>query len=165
MKKTLFTIGIILVGLTSCQKSLKQIIKDTEDATFIIYTYDEFGSPNGSGSGFFIDSEGTGITNYHVLEGSVKAIIKTADEQEYEIDSVVVSDKKWDIVKFRIKANNHKFEYIKFSEKEVVKGDIVYNIGSPMGLEKTVSEGIISALRDDKQHGEIVQISAPISSG
>jgi serine protease Do len=165
MKNLFISIVIILIGLTSCQKSLKQIIKEAENATFIIYTYDEFGSPAGSGSGFFIAADGTGITNYHVLDGAVKAVVKTADEKKYEIDCVILSDKKWDVVKFRIKADNPKFEYLTFSKKEVVKGDMVYNISSPMGLEKTVSDGIVSALRDDKQHGDVIQISAPISSG
>jgi serine protease Do len=99
------------------------------------------------------------------LDGAVKAVIKTADETEYEIDSVIVSDKDWDIVKFSIKADNPKFNYLSFSKKKIEKGDKVYNISSPLGLEKTVSEGIISSLRDDKQHGDIVQITAPISPG
>ncbi len=165
MNKLLLAIGVILFGLTSCQKSLKDIIKEAEEATFIIYTYDEFGSPAGSGSGFFISSDGTGITNYHVLDGTVKAIIKTTDEREYEIDSVIVSDKDWDIVKFSIKNNGDTFKPLKFSKKKIEKGDVVYNISSPLELERTVSNGIVSSLREDKQHGNIVQVTAPISPG
>ena len=72
MNKNIFLIlGVILAFFSSCQKNLKDIIHDTESATFIIYTYDEYGAPLGSGSGFFIDSDGTGITNYHVLDGAV----------------------------------------------------------------------------------------------
>ena len=158
-------INIALFGFSSCQKSLKDIVKEAEEATFIIYTYDEFGSPAGSGSGFFIDENGTGITNYHVLDGAVKAIIKTTDEKEYEINKVIASDKNWDIVKFSIKAYHSGFKYLRFSKKAIEKGDIVYNISSPMGLEKTISNGIVSSLREDKQHGAVVQITAPISSG
>jgi serine protease Do len=164
MKKLLITFGILLC-FASCQTSVKDIIKKAEEATFIIYTYDEFGSPAGSGSGFFIDKNGTGITNYHVLDGAVKAIIKTANDTEYEIDSVHVSDKDWDIVKFSIKTNGNTFKPLNFSKKKIEKGDVVYNISSPLGLEKTVSHGIVSSLRDDKQHGEVVQVTAPISSG
>ena len=80
MNKNIFLIlGVILAFFSSCQKNLKDIIHDTESATFIIYTYDEYGAPLGSGSGFFIDSDGTGITNYHVLDGAVKAMLKTSD--------------------------------------------------------------------------------------
>jgi len=119
MKRTFFSICIILLCFSSCQKSLKQIISETEEATFIIYTYDEFGSPAGSGSGFFIDANGSGISNYHVLDGAVKAIIKTADEKEYEIAQVLFSDKDWDIVKFSIKSNGDTFKPLKFSKKKI----------------------------------------------
>ena len=163
--KKLLTLFALLFCLTSCQKSIKEIINETEEATFVIYTYDEFGSPNGLGSGFFITKEGIGITNYHVLDGSVKAIIKTINEQEYEIDSIIVSDRDWDIVKFSIKNNGDIFKPLKFSKKKIEKGDAIYNISSPLGLEKTVSTGIVSSLREDKQHGDIVQVTAPISSG
>jgi len=163
--KLLLITGIALTALLSCKKELKQIVKEAEAATFIIYTYDEFGAPNGLGSGFFIDNKGTCITNFHVLEGATKAIIKTSDEKEYEIDSIIASDKKWDIVKFSIKTNNTNFTYLNFAKKEPEKGEKVYNISSPLGLEKTVTEGILSSFRNDKQHGEVVQVTAPISAG
>ena len=147
-------------------KKSEDIIHDTESATFIIYTYDEYGAPLGSGSGFFIDSDGTGITNYHVLDGAVKAMLKTSDGKEYEIDKVLASDKKWDIIKFSIIAlSNQKFPYLEFATKGTEQGDRVYNISSPLGLEKSVSDGIVASLRNDKQHGDIIQVTAPISPG
>ena len=106
---------ICVILFVSCKPSLKDIVDETEKATFIIYAYDEYGSPQGTGSGFFIDSEGIGITNYHVLDGAVKAVLKTSDEQEYEINQVLASDRKWDIIKFSVKnttsadATNYRF--------------------------------------------------------
>lgn len=67
MNKNLLWLAGCIIILCSCQKNLKEIISETEKATFTVYTYDEFGSPLGSGSGFFIDDTGIGITNYHVL--------------------------------------------------------------------------------------------------
>ena len=74
---------VIIIPLTSCKKDLKDIIAETKQATCTVYTYDEYGSPSGSGSGFFIDENGTAITNFHVLDGSTKAVIKTEDGVEY----------------------------------------------------------------------------------
>ena len=88
--------------LLSCSKGAKSVLEKAENATFVIYTFDEHGSPAGSGSGFFIDKNGIGITNYHVLDKSMKAVIRMKDGQEYEIYKVLASDKKWDIVKFSI---------------------------------------------------------------
>ena len=86
-----------MIIFSACKPSLKDIVKDTEQATFIIYTYDEYGTPKGTGSGFFIDRKGTGITNYHVLDGAVKAVLKTSDGERYEIDQVDIQDEKVDI--------------------------------------------------------------------
>lgn len=169
MKKTNFlsisAFVLIPFLLFACKKDKKQILEDAKQATVTIYTFDEYEAPAGSGSGFFIDENGTGITNYHVLQKSVKAIAKTSDDQEFEIDSVIVSDKKKDIIKFKVKnPDNKKFGYLTFAKGELNQGDVIYNVSSPLGLEQTVSEGIISAIRTDS-HGDVLQISAPISEG
>lgn len=161
-------IGFLILGLSicvSCTKDAKDILGIAEKATFIIYTYDDHGSPAGSGSGFFIDKDGTGITNYHVLNKSMKAVIKLKDGSIYEIKEVLASDKKWDIVKFSIyHKENETFNYLSFSKKEVNQGEEVYNLGSPMGFEQTFANGLISSLREDS-HGKVIQVSIPISQG
>ena len=167
MKTKLFNILFVmtLVSFTSCKKDLKEIIADTKQATFTVYTFDEYGSPSGSGSGFFIDKDGTAISNFHVLDGSTKAVIKTEDGIEYEIDQVLASDEKWDIAKFTVKnIANKEFPFLTFANKVVEQGDKVYNISAPLGLEHSVSEGIVSSLRSDS-HGKVIQITAPISPG
>ena len=166
MKYEQFFFMVVILILSACKPSLKDIVEDAEQATFIIYTYDEYGTPKGTGSGFFIDKKGIGITNYHVLDGAVKAILKTSDDERYEIDQVIASDRKWDIAKFSIKNDKkNTFSYLRFADKNVEKGDKVYNISSPMGLEASISEGIVSSLRTDGQHGNTVQTTAPISQG
>lgn len=159
-----FTLGFGCL-LSACKHGAKDILASSKDAIVTIYTFDEYGSPAGLGSGFLIDDQGHGITNYHVLDGCVKAKLRTSDGKEYEIDSVLVSDRKRDIVKFSIRnGEGVNFKYLKFNEGEIAQGDKVYNISSPLGLEQTLSEGIISAIREDS-HGSTVQITAPISSG
>lgn len=166
MKKIiLITTIIVACIISSCKKDVKTIISETKEASFVIYTFDEYGSPSGSGSGFFIASDGTGITNYHVLNGAVKAIIMMSDSTEIEIDKVLASDEKWDIVKFSVKKQEKKkFKYLKFADKMPEQGDKVYNISAPMGLDQTVSDGLVSSIRKDS-HGDVIQITAPISPG
>ena len=156
---------IIACLLLSCSKGAKSVLEKADDATFIIYTFDEHGSPAGSGSGFFIDKEGTGITNYHVLDKSMKAVIKLKNGKEYEIDEVLASDKEWDIVKFSIlNEDQANFSYLDFSSKEIEQGDKVYNLGAPMGLEQTFADGLVSSIRSDS-HGQVAQVTIPISQG
>lgn len=155
----------ILFVVTSCKRNLQEIIEDTKQATVTVYTFDEYGSPLGSGSAFFIDKNGTAITNYHVLDGATKATVKTFDGKEFEVDSVLISNRKKDIIKFSLKNDeNHRFKYLTFAEENPQQGDKVYNISSPLGLEQTFSDGVISATRSDS-HGEVIQITAPISPG
>ncbi|MDE5850474.1 MAG: trypsin-like peptidase domain-containing protein [Muribaculaceae bacterium] len=164
-----FTVHSIILGLilllSGCSKSIQDIIEETKSATVTIFTFDEYGAPSGEGSGFFISENGTCLTNYHVLDGATKAVLKTSEGLEFEIDSVLVSNKKKDIIKFNIKnPKNKKFAYLQFANTDIKQGDKVYNVSSPIGLEQTVSDGIISALRSDS-HGEVVQVTAPISPG
>lgn len=153
-----------MICLTSC--SIKSTIDNAEKAVFTIYTYDKFGAPNGIGSGFFIDKTGIGLTNYHVLDGAVKAYIKTYDEQSYEIKEILMSDKNKDIAKFKINnVNNKKVPFLTLSSSNYERGDEIIVIGSPLDLTNSVTMGIISALRADSKYGDVIQISAPISPG
>lgn len=155
----------IIFVISGCSRNLQDIIEDTKRATVTVYTFDEYGSPLGSGSAFFIDKDGTAITNYHVLDGATKATVKTFDGREYEVDSVLVSNRKKDIIKFSLRnSENNEFKYLTFADEAPKQGDKVYNISSPLGLEQTFSDGVISATRSDS-HGEVIQITAPISPG
>jgi len=150
----------------SCKNNPISNILDKEKSTFIIYTYDEFGAPSGSGSGFFIDESGVGLTNFHVLDGASKAVIVTTDSLVYNIEKVITGDRDKDIVKFMISNKQKKqFPILSFADNEPKTGDKVYCISSPQGLENSLSEGIISALRSDKKHGKTIQFTAPISPG
>ncbi len=157
--------AIILCTFTACKKSLQQIIVEVEPATCTIYTYDEYGAPSGSGSGFFIESNGIGVTNWHVLDKSIKAIAKMPNGDQYEIDSVLCASAKKDLLVFKIKnPKNNVFQTVSFSTEKPIKGEAVYNISAPLGLESSVSEGIIASFREIN-HGELVQVTSPISPG
>lgn len=165
--KKLLILKLALIGVlfSSCKKEASDIV-EMKNATFIIYTYDEFGRPSGSGSGFFIESNGTGLTNYHVLNGATKALIMTPDSSKYEIDKIIFADEQKDVIKFQIKADeSKKFETLEFSNNEPKQGNHVYCLSNPGALENTFSEGVVSAIRKDKKHGQTIQFTAPISPG
>jgi serine protease Do len=166
--KTIFKtiLFLYIVTFSSCKKGVDDIILEAESSSFIIYTYDEYGCPSGSGSGFFINESGVGITNYHVLDGATKAILITSDSSKYEIEKIISADSKKDVLKFQIKnAKAKTFSTLKFSNVEPRKGDKVYCISNPLGLENTFAEGVVSAIRNNKKNGKIIQFSAPISPG
>jgi hypothetical protein len=126
------------------------------------------------GSAFFVDASGLLITNYHVIasevdpkyEGYSRMYIRMGDSSSYRIPAKVIGwDKTMDLA--LIKAE-YAPEYVYSVADRVIPmvGDTVYAIGSPGGLEKTVTQGIVSALgRRFLQVGDVIQIDASVNHG
>jgi S1-C subfamily serine protease len=126
------------------------------------------------GSAFFVDSSGLMITNYHVIasevdptyEGYSRLYIRLGDSGSARIPAKVIGwDKTMDLALIKAEV---KPEYV-FSPVDWVipqVGDTVLAIGSPVGLEKTVTRGIVSALgRRFLQIGDVIQIDAAVNQG
>ncbi len=163
--KNLLLVLTISVLFLSCKKDATQIALESENACLVIYTYDEFGTPYGSGSGFFIDDNGKAVTNYHVLKGASKAIVVTNDSSKYEVGQIISADPERDLLIFHVNMKAKPTAYLKVSNTEPRKGEKVFCVGNPLGFDHTLSEGIISGLRKDKQHSNVLQFTASISPG
>jgi S1-C subfamily serine protease len=126
------------------------------------------------GSAFFVDASGLLITNYHVIssevdpkyEGYSRMYIRMGDSSSPRIPARVVGwDQTMDLA--LIKAE-YAPEYVYSVADRIIPmvGDTVYAIGSPGGLEKTVTQGIVSALgRRLLQIGDVIQIDAAVNHG
>ena len=97
----------------------------------------------GTGSGFIISSDGVILTNAHVVEGADEIRIRLTDNREFS-GKVLGLDKKTDIAVVKIDAKNLPVLKIGSSEKLKV-GEWVAAIGSPFGVDNTVTAGIVSA--------------------
>jgi serine protease Do len=96
------------------------------------------------GSGFIIDSDGSILTNNHVVENASKIVVKLSDDQEYEA-KVVGRDPKTDIAVIKINAKA-KLTAANFGDSDTLEvGEWVVAIGNPFGLDSTVTSGIVSA--------------------
>jgi S1-C subfamily serine protease len=126
------------------------------------------------GSAFFVDLSGLLITNYHVISSEVdptyqgysRLYIRMGDSASVRIPARVVGwDRAMDLALIKAELTP---EYV-FSVVDWVMpsvGETVYAIGSPVGLEKTVTQGIVSALgRRFVQIGDVIQIDASVNSG
>jgi hypothetical protein len=126
------------------------------------------------GSAFFVDADGYLITNYHVIssevdpeyEGFSKAYIRMGDASSPRLPVKVIGyDRALDLALLKAEMTP---EYI-FSVADWIVpsvGDSIIAIGSPAGLEKTVTQGIVSALgRRFLQIGDVIQIDAAINHG
>ena len=115
------------------------------------------------GSGFFIDDQGTFVTNYHVIDGTVSGEITLQDGTAVDIVAVKDYDEALDLAV--LQANISGNEYLTISERDVVTGETVYAIGSSQGLTGTFSDGIVSTASRDMEGVQCIQITAPISEG
>ena len=99
---------------------------------------------SGTGSGFIIESDGYIITNAHVVFQAETVVVKLADKREFNAE-VVGLDRRTDVALLKIKANN--LPKVTFGNSDLIKvGQWVAAIGSPFGLENTMTVGIISAI-------------------
>jgi len=126
------------------------------------------------GSAFFIDSSGYMITNYHVIESEVdpkykgysRMFIRMGDATSARIPAKVIGwDKALDLALIK---TEYKSEYVFSIVDRVIPevGGTVIAIGSPLGLEKTVTSGIVSSLsRRFLQIGDVIQIDAAVNHG
>ncbi|MBA7580091.1 Photosystem I assembly protein Ycf3 [subsurface metagenome] len=131
----------------------------------IVFAYDNKGEFLQLGSGFFISQNGDIITNYHVLQGASSAEIKTSDGKTYPITYIVAEDEQNDIIRLSVDIPSKYVLLLSLSATVPEVGERIIVYGSPLGLEKTVSDGIISAIREVPDYGKLIQITAPISPG
>jgi hypothetical protein len=145
------------------QEDLPNIIKRISPAVVVVET--QKGNKKGLGTGFFINSRGHIVTNYHVILGAEQAVVRTQEGRRYPVKRIVAENKEADLVLIVTDMPLRDVRFLEVTGTLPEVGEKVYAIGHPMGLEKTVSEGIISAIRNLPQLGDIIQISAPISPG
>jgi len=119
------------------------------------------------GSGVILTKDGYIVTNYHVVSGATKIIVKTHDGKKYTA-KLIGSDPKTDLAVIKIEAKNLKPIIIADSSKVKV-GDVVLAVGNPFGLSESVTHGIISALNRNSiglnAYENFIQTDAAINPG
>ena len=147
------------------QEDLPGIIKRVGPSIVSIIIFGGGGNVTGQGSGFFINGEGDVITSRHVLEGASRAQVITAERKQYAVKNVVAEDPEGDLVRVSLDLGGDQVQPLPVSSTFPEAGERVFVIGTPLGLDKTVSDGIVSAVREVPRFGKIIQVTAPISPG
>jgi Trypsin-like serine proteases, typically periplasmic, contain C-terminal PDZ domain len=150
------------------------------------YDYSKWGSTNKdtvllSGSGFIFAPEGLVATNFHVVAGYDSLFVKTSTGKFYNATLLYIEEKN-DIAILKITDNEEvDFPFVKLGNSDDLKtGNNVYAIGSPLGFEYTLSQGIVAAIRENEKvtfndpdtwavteniFDKVIQITAAISPG
>lgn len=147
----------------SDRNEIQKIVQDQGRSVVCIVMYDEKGKPLSIGSGFFVSRDGMIATNYHVVEKGYGAIISTLDGKTYKDVYLLSKDKDMDIALIRVNETNA--PQSKLGNSDTVKqADKVISIGNPQGLQNSVSDGLISGVREFERV-KIFQFTCPISPG
>ena len=158
-------VWLVSTGQLRAEVNLTKLVDKIRPAVVTVVVYDANRQVTSIGSGFFIDKSGHLITNYHVLDGSYAADVRTFDGKTYPIKLVVAYNKSVDLVKVLVDIPRKEVKSIKLSKNLPAIAEQILVVGSPMGLEQTVSEGIVSSIREIPAMGNFFQMSAPISPG
>ena len=125
---------------------------------------DEEPQQRGVGSGFILSADGYVMTNAHVVEGADEVLVTLPDKREFKARTVG-SDRRTDIAVVKVEASALPFVKIGDSDKLRV-GEWVVAIGSPFGLDNTVTAGIVSAKgRDTGDYLPFIQTDVAINPG
>jgi len=168
MRKLILVLTCAIIAgstIANADEKLVDLVKKVKPCVVLIETFDKDNKPIGRGSGFFIDNKGSLITNHHVIEGAYSATIKTSTGKEYPVQGIVAKDTEADIVKLVVNLPDANITFLNLSVNVPSEGEDIFVIGNPLGLESTVSSGIVSAVRDIPAFGKILQITAPVSPG
>lgn len=172
MKKRLFPrlVPLALILLTAsfvrAEESLPALVKRVKPAVVAIATYDSNGEALMTGSGFFLTS-GQVVTNLHVVRGAARAEIKTLDGKGkvYQVNGALAVDEEGDLALLSVDMPLQPARVSELAPELPDEGEPIFVIGNPLKLEGSVSDGIVSAVREVPNSYRIIQITAPISHG
>ncbi|HTG86131.1 MAG TPA: trypsin-like peptidase domain-containing protein, partial [Pyrinomonadaceae bacterium] len=160
----LLLVLITPIRVDPSQDLLPELVRRIKPSAVAIETFDARGEKLSRGSGFFIDTDRI-ITNRHVIEGAHRAEVHSSNGTVIPVKGVLAVDAEGDIALLKIDAPTPQVRPLPLDKTSPQEGESVVVIGNPLGLEGSVTNGIVSAVRDIPTFGRIIQITAPISSG
>ncbi len=150
---------------------LKDLARDAKSSVLLLRVLDPSGREIGSGTGFFVSSDGLLVTNQHVIASAHRVEAVPAEGPPLEILGVVAEDEANDLAVLRIEAGSSR--PLPLADLDIPDpGEKIVVLGGPLGLAGSLSEGIVSAVREsselehhDQDASSLLQITAAISPG
>jgi len=170
-KRTIPQLAVVFVLLGSAriaaaQDLLPDLVRQIKPSVVSVLTYDAKGQPLISGTGFFV-RPGEVVTNFHVIHGARRVEIHTLEGKgrTYAVDGALKIDEEGDLALLKVDLPAERSRPLTLSASLPEDGEKVFVIGNPLRLEGSVSDGIVSAVREVPGVGKIIQITAPVSHG
>lgn len=153
-------------SIVRAEEDLPALVKRVKPAVVAIATYDTSGEALMTGSGFFL-RPGQVVTNLHVVRGAARAEIKTLDGKGkvYPVTGALAVDEEGDLALLNVEMPLERARASELASELPDEGETIFVIGNPLKLEGSVTDGIVSAVREVPNSYRIIQITAPISHG
>jgi serine protease Do len=166
MKSLWLSLVLLATSVVPCtaQELLPELVRRIKPSAVAIETFDSRGEKLARGSGFFIDSDRV-VTNRHVIEAAYRAEVHSYTGIVMAVKGVLAIDAEGDLALLKVEAPANQVRPLSLDRTSPQEGESVVVIGNPFGLEGSVTNGIVSAVRDIPTFGRIIQITAPISPG
>lgn len=164
LRKILLVILLLTILPLTILAQADKIYERVNQAVVVVVTYDAKNKPIALGSGFFVRPDGALVTNLHVVSKAVSIKVKISKDKQLDVEGLLYSDDENDLV--ILKVNGDALPTVSLGDSDLLKpGEKIYVIGSPSGLENTISDGIVSGIRTVGKNKKVIQITAPISPG
>lgn len=150
------------------ERNVRELVQQLGEAVVQIRT------PSSSGSGFFLNDEGFLITNFHVIEGETQISVEVYLQRGGPLERksckqvrIVALNKFADLALLKVEDKDApKFKHVVLGSSDALAvGERVFAIGSPLGLERTVTEGILSTKTRQMAGSLYLQTTAQINPG
>ncbi|HZB45740.1 MAG TPA: trypsin-like peptidase domain-containing protein [Pyrinomonadaceae bacterium] len=157
---------LLAARAAAAEESLPELVRRVKPSVVSVITYDQKGEVKITGSGFFV-RPGQILTNLHVVEGASRAEVRTFDGKgkTYAVEGLLAVDAEGDLALLDVSSAQERSRAVETSATLPEEGEKIFVIGNPLRLEGSVSDGIVSAVREVPNLGKIIQITAPISHG
>ncbi|MBI3418052.1 MAG: trypsin-like peptidase domain-containing protein [Verrucomicrobia bacterium] len=149
------------------ERNVRELVQQLGEAVVQVRT------PGGLGSGFILNEEGYLITNFHVIESETQISVEVYQHHGAQLERnsfkqvrIVAMNKFADLALLKIEDAATKFARVLLGDADALSvGERVFAIGSPLGLERTVTEGILSTKTREIQGALYLQTTAQINPG
>jgi serine protease Do len=155
-------------GRAMPEQSVRELVNQLGEAVVQVQT------PSGLGSGFIINQDGFLVTNFHVIEGETQISVAVYHQRDGQLEPrvykevrIVAINKFEDMALLKIEDKDApKFKYVLLGNSDNLQvGEGLFAIGSPLGLERTVTEGILSTKTREFEGELYLQTTAQINPG
>lgn len=159
----LFLALLFVFAAPLAAKNTSEALNEAGEAVVMVTAYSK-GEACGQGSGFVVDTKGVIVTNFHVIEGSDKALVSFPDGARYPVLGVSGYDPAQDMAILKIDA--YDLPTLKLGNSDRLPlGAMLVAVGHPYGIENSVAQGRLVSRRSYGQLGEYLQVSVHLEPG